>query len=209
MKENTIMIQKLHLLKTIRVLTIFSVMAFGFIAIVGTSSDDAKDLVDYEFEKEAEFELPAVVAEKKVSSDNSSLFEAEENDCNTTTIQAELNKIEDEIKDLDKIKIKKLTLNYVKVDYTASWTPSTIQDLTCYLVVRGEKSTVLSETAINNPSGSQTLNLTDAQKEVINYYLSNRDKSFEYCVECANADNIDEYTVNYFAEIGVTIKGEF
>jgi hypothetical protein len=202
------MIQKLHLLKTIRVLLIFSVMAFGFIAIVGTSSDDAKDLVDYEFETDAEFELPAVVAEKRVSSDMFGLLAAGD-DCGATTINAELNKIEDEIEDLDKIKIKKVTLDYMKVGYTASWTPSTIRDLTCYLVVRGEKSTVLSETAINNPSGSQTLSLTDAQTEVINYYLSNRDESFEYCVECANADNIDEYTVTYLVDIGVIIKGEF
>jgi hypothetical protein len=202
------MIQKLHLLKTIRVLLIFSVMAFGFIAIVGTSSDDAKDLVDYEFETDAEFELPAVVAIKRVSSDDPTPS-AVGDDCGATTINAELEKIEDEIEDLDKIKIKKVTLDYMKVDYTASWTPSTIRDLTCYLVVRGEKSTVLSETAINNPSGSQTLSLTDAQTEVINYYLSNRDESFEYCVECANADNIDEYTVTYLVDIGVTIKGEF
>ena len=202
------MIQKLHLLKTIRVLLIFSVMAFGFIAIVGTSSDDAKKLVDYEFEKDAEFELPAVVAEKRVSSDNSSLFAAGD-DCDATTINAELDKIKDDIKDLDKIKIKKVTLDYMKVNYTASWTPSTIRDLTCYLVVYGPENAVFSETAINNPSGSQTLTLTDAQTEVINYYVSNRDESFEYCVECANADSIDEYTVTYLVDIGVIIKGEF
>lgn len=202
------MIEKLHLLKTIRVLLIFSVMAFGFIAIVGTSSDDAKKLVDYEFEKDAEFELPAVVAEKRVSSDNSSPFAAGD-DCDATTINAELDKIKDDIKDLDKIKIKKVTLDYMKVNYTASWTPSTIRDLTCYLVVYGPENAVFSETAINNPSGSQTLTLTDAQTEVINYYLSNRDESFEYCVECANADSIDEYTVTYLVDIGVIIKGEF
>lgn len=202
------MIQKLHLLKTIRVLLIFSVMAFGFIAIVGTSSDDAKKLVDYEFEKDAEFELPAVVAEKRVSSDNYTPS-AIGDDCGATTIKIELDKIKDDIKDLDKIKIKKVTLDYMKVDYTASWTPSTIRDLTCYLKIYGPKSAVVSETAINNPSGSQTLTLTDAQTEVINYYLSNRNESFEYCVECVNADNIYEYTVTYLVDIGVTIKGEF
>lgn len=183
-------------------------MAFGFIAIVGTSSDDVKDLVDYEFEKDAEFELPAVVAKKMVSSDDPTLFAAKD-DCGDTTINAELDKIKDEIKDLNKIKIKKVTLDYMKVDYTASWTPSTIRDLTCYLKIYGPKSAVFSETAINNPSGSQTLTLTDAQTEVVNYYFYNRDESFEYCVECANADNIDEYTVTYLVDIGVTIKGEF
>lgn len=195
-------------LKMIRLCFILAVMVLGFIAIVGTSSDDAKKVVSFDFEKEAEFALPPVNDTKNVSFDMVKSL-ASGAACNTTNIKSELDKIKDEIEDLDKVKIKSVRLEYIWASYTANWSPMAVTDMTCRLVIEGPRSGVFYETAINTTSGSQFISLTDAQKEVINYYLSNRNTDFTYCVECYNHDNISQYSVTYAVDIGVIIKGEF
>ena len=197
-------VSKGNLLKGLRKLGLLCVILIGFMAIVGSDSDDAKDLVNIDFEEEAEITLESVTVDE-----NLRIAAAAGDNCGTTSVKAELKKIEDDIEDLDKIDIKSVVLNYMTVQYVAQWFPTSLNSLTCRLTISGEKDTSIAEMAINNTSGIQTIDLTDEQKEVVNYYLKNRAEEFTYCVECDNDELINDYTVSYTAELGVTIKGEF
>jgi hypothetical protein len=127
--------------------------------------------------------------------------------CNTTSVAAELAKLEDEIDQLDEVDIDEVELNNVTATYTATWEPAAITTLTCRLTISGNRNTELEATAINSPSGVVSFSLTPEQIEVINYYLANRNESFAYCLECDNDEAIDTYRVTYSVEIGVTITG--
>jgi len=200
MKSN----QKKRVIKALRRFALLGVILVGFMAIVGSDSDDAKDLVDIDFEEDATIELAPVTADK-----NLRITSAVGDNCGMTSVKAEIKKIENDIDDLDQIDIDSVELRYITVSYLAQWIPASITTLTCKLVISGEKNTSIAEMGINNPSDMSTLELTDAQLEVINYYLSNRAKEFTYCVECDNDELIEEFNVIYTAELGVTIKGEF
>ena len=197
-------VSKNNVARGLRKLGLLCVILIGFMAIVGSDSDDAKDLVDIDFDEDTEISLESVTVTK-----DQFAASALGDNCATTSVKAELKKIEDDIEDLDKIDVESVILNYITVEYLAQWSPVSVDSLTCRLTISGEENTSIAEMAINNPSGSQTLNLTPEQIEVINYYLKNRAKEFTYCVECDNDALIDEYTVTYTAELGVTIKGEF
>jgi hypothetical protein len=201
-------IQKMKRVKGLRNLAVLGIILLGFMAVVGSSSDDAKDVakdvVDIDFEEDATITLPAVTADK-----NFRVAGAVSDNCGTTSVKDEINKIEDDIEDLDLIDIDSVKLRYITVSYLAQWVPDSIKTLTCKMSISGDQNTSIAEMAINNPSGSSTLELTDEQLSVINYYLSNRAKEFTYCVECDNDELITDYTVSYTAELGVTIKGEF
>jgi len=200
MKSN----QKKRVIKALRRFALLGVILVGFMAIVGSDSDDAKDLVDIDFEEDATIELAPVTADK-----NLRITSAVGDNCGMTSVKAEIKKIENDIDDLDQIDIDSVELSYITVSYLAQWIPDSITTLTCKLVISGEKNTSIAEMGINNPSGMSTIDLEDAQLEVINYYLSNRAKEFTYCVECDNDELIEEFNVIYTAELGVTIKGEF
>jgi len=200
MKSN----QKKRVIKALRRFALLGVILVGFMAIVGSDSDDAKDLVDIDFEEDATIELAPVTADK-----NLRITSAVGDNCGMTSVKAEIKKIENDIDDLDQIDIDSVELRYITVSYLAQWIPASITTLTCKLVISGEKNTSIAEMGINNPSGMSTIDLEDAQLEVINYYLSNRAKEFTYCVECDNDELIEEFNVIYTAELGVTIKGEF
>ncbi len=197
-------VSKGSVLKGFRKLGLLCVILIGFMAIVGSDSDDAKDLVNIDFEEDAEITLESVTVDE-----NLRIAAAAGDNCATTSVKAELKKIEDDIDDLDQIDIKSVALRYLDVEYAAQWFPSSLSGLKCSLTISGEENTSIAEMAINNPSGYQRLDLTAEQIEVINYYLKNRAKEFTYCVECDNDDLINDYTVRYQAELGVTIKGEF
>jgi len=197
-------IQKKGMVQGLRNFAVLGVFLLGLMAIVGSSSDDAKDVVDIDFEEDATIELAPVTADK-----NEQIASAVGDNCGTTSVNAEIKKLEDEIDDLDQIDVKSVELKYITVEYLASWFPASIKTLTCKLTISGDQDTEIAEMAINNPSGTSTLTLSDEQKNVINYYLNNRAKEFTYCVECDNDDLITDYTVTYNVDLGVRIKGEF
>lgn len=197
-------IQKESIVKGLRGLAVMAVCLLGLAAIVGSSSDDAKDLVDIDFEENATIELAPVTADK-----NERIAGAVGDNCDTTSVNAEIKKLEDDIDDLDKIDVKEVDLRGITVTYLAQWFPAAITTLTCKLTISGDQDTEIAAMAINNPTGTSTLTLTEEQKNVINYYLSNRAKEFTYCVECDNDEFITDYTVTYEVEMDVKIKGEF
>lgn len=197
-------IQKNGVVKVFRNFALLCVFLVGFMAIVGSDSDDAKDLIDIDFEEDATITLPAVTVDN-----NLRIASAVGANCGVTSVKDEIKKLEDNIDDLDLIDIDSVVLRYIMVSYSAQWVPSSITDLTCKLAITGDQNTSIAEMAINNPTGESTLELTQEQEDVINYYLSNRDKEFTYCVECNNDELISEFIVSYTAELGVTIKGEF
>lgn len=190
-----------------RMACIFLVMILGMFLFTACGSDSAEDLVrdvvDLDFDEDAEIELDDVTSEKTVDLAASAVVDG----CGTTSVAAELAKLEDEIDDLDKVDIDDVELNYVTATYTATWEPVAITTLTCRLTISGTQNTELEATAINRPSGQISLSLTPDQRDVINYYLSNRNEPFDYCLVCDNDDAIDTYRVTYSVEIGVTISG--
>ena len=197
-------IQKKGMVQGLRNFAVLGVFLLGLMAIVGSSSDDAKDVVDIDFEEDATITLPDVTADK-----NQQIVSAVGENCNSTSVKNEIEKLEGEIDDLDKIDIDSVELRFITVSYLAEWNPSSIKTLTCKLTINGDQNTEIAEMAINNPSGTSTLDLTDEQESVINYYLSNRSEVFTYCVECENDEFITDYSVTYSVDLGVTIKGEF
>ena len=197
-------IKKKGMVQGLRNLAVLGVFLMGLVAIVGSSSDDAKDVVNIDFDEDATITLPDVTADK-----NQQIVSAVGDNCDSTSIDNELKKLEGEIDDLDKIDVDSVELRFITVQYLAQWYPSSIKTLTCKLTINGDQNTEIAEMAINNPTGTSTLTLTDAQTSVINYYLSNRSKVFTYCVECENDELIDDYSVTYSVDMGVRIKGEF
>jgi len=199
-------VSKDSVVKGLRKMGLLCVILIGLMAIVGSDSDDAKDLVDIDFDEDTEITLESVTVTK-----DQFVASALGDNCATTSVKAELKKLEDDIEDLDQINVKSVVLNYISVNYRANWSPVSVDSLTCRLTISGEENTSIAEMAINNNNkpGIQTFDPTPEQIEVINYYLKNRAKEFTYCVECDNAALIDDYTVTYEADLGVTIKGEF
>jgi hypothetical protein len=196
--------QKKGMVQGLRSFALLGVFLLGLMAIVGSSSDDAKDIVDIDFEEDATIELAPVTV-----TENERIASAVGDNCDTTSVNAEIKKLEDDIDDLDKIDVKSVELKYITVEYIASWFPDSIKTLTCKLTISGDQNTEIAEMAINNPSGASTLTLTDEQKNVINYYLKNRAKEFTYCVECENDALITDYSVQYLVDLEVKIEGEF
>lgn len=197
-------IQKKGMVQGLRNFAVLGVFLLGLMAIVGSSSDDAKDVVDIDFEEDATIELAPVTADK-----NEQIASAVGDNCGTTSVNAEIKKLEDEIDDLDQIDVKSVELKNITVQYLASWFPASIKTLTCKLTISGEQDTEIAEMAINNPSGTSTLTLTEDQENVINYYLNNRGQEFTYCVECDNDEFLTDYTVEYAVDLEVRIEGEF
>ena len=198
-------ISKAGPMRALRILGVICALAMGFMTLVGTSEDDAKKAagIDTSFDEDAEIELEPVTVEKTAAA---SIQQAGE-DCNTMTINAALEALEDEIDGLDEVDIESVELDYVSGTYTASWTPAEVTSFTCRLTITGTESTTIAETAVNGADGSIDATLTQDQIDVINYYLANRNETFEYCVECDD-EEIDSYSVTYEVDIGVVIEGE-
>jgi hypothetical protein len=207
-KEELAMISKAGSIKMLRVLAIGCAIAMGFMTLVGTSEDDATDAlgIDDSFNETAEFELDPVTVEKPGVLPASILAAGDE--CNTMTIDAALDAVKDDIEDLDKVDIKSVKLNNVQGSYTADWLPLT-KTFSCSLTITGSQDPItIAETVVNGLEGTiDDTTLTQAQIDVINYYLANRSEEFTYCLVCDDTD-IESYTVTYNVEIGVTIKGD-
>lgn len=183
---------------------IFLLMALGMFLFSACGSDSAEDLVrdvvDIDFDENATINLNELITGKASGSNP-------ENDCNMTSVAAELEKLEDEIDNLEDVDIDDVELNNVRASYRATWVPAEVTTLTCTLTLTGTRSTELEAHAINRSSGNMTFSLTPEQIEVINYYLSNRGEQFTYCLECDNFDAIDTFNVTYQVEFDVTITG--
>jgi len=201
------MILKTGTFKTLRIIAVLLVVALGFVTLVGTSEDDAEDaasdLVEINFDENADLELDAVTAEKPAEASTQAVGD----DCNTLTINQALETVEDAVDDLDKVKIENVKLRYVEGTYTAVWTPAAVGTFTCRLRIAGVQDTTIAETVINGGVGDLNNLLTEAQIDVIEYYLANRSEPFTYCLECDDAA-LDSYSVTFNAVIGVNIEGE-
>jgi len=198
-------ISKAGKFKTLRFFGVLCAIVMGFMTLVGTSEDDAKDLVDIDFNANAEFELEPVTVEKV----GGASIQATGDDCDTLTINEALAAVEDEIDDLDQVDIENVQLEYVEASYSdASWTPAENMSLSCSLTITGSQDPItIAETVINGASGEIDVALTTDQIEVINHYLRNRNEEFTYCVACDDTGGIDTYTVTYYIDINVSIDG--
>ncbi|PIE70722.1 MAG: hypothetical protein CSA22_06110 [Deltaproteobacteria bacterium] len=189
--------------RTFRLWGVFCIVVMGFLTLVGTSSDDAKDLVDINFEKDAVFDLDPITV-----SSRSGAFSvmAAGDDCGSTSINEALDRAN--IEDIDDVDIDSIKLEYLAGSYTATWKPSRISSFTCSVRVTGPAGDItIAETAINGRSGDLNDILTDDEISAINYYLRHRDETFTYCVTCQD-DDLNSYSVTYDLDLGVHIKGE-
>lgn len=194
-----------------RVASIFLGLTLGLWLLTACSSDSlqdlAKDVVDIDFDKDAEIKLDDLTAQKTVEVAPSAVVDG----CDSTSISSELALLEDEIEDLELVDVTNVELRYVDASYTATWDPAEVTTLSCALSITGittpTQTTVIGTTAINSSSDTISYSLTPDQIAVINFFLTNRNEQFEYCLSCENADDINSYNVTYSVEIGVTITG--
>jgi hypothetical protein len=199
-------ISKTGTFRILRIIGVFCAIGMGFMTLVGTSEDDATNAigVDDSFNETATFELEPVTVEKV----GATSIMAAGDDCNAMTINDALDAVKDDIKDFDKLDISSVKLEYVHGNYTATWEPGTVTSFTCSLTITGSQDPItIAETAINGSAGTIDDTLTQAQIDVINYYLAHRSEEFTYCLVCDDTD-IDSYSVTYDVEIGVRIKGD-
>ena len=204
-KEVKMILSKAGTFKTLRFLGIFCAIVMGFMTLVGTSEDDAKDIVDVDFDANATFELDPITVDQSVNT--LSIQAAGEANCGSLTINEALAAVEDEIEDLDQVDIDDVELRFVEGTYTANWLPDTVASFSCSLTISGSQPTItIAETAINGTEGPLNDILTEEQIGVINYYLSNRNEAFSYCVTCDDVE-LDSYSVTYNVDIEVTISG--
>ncbi|MEZ4576970.1 MAG: hypothetical protein R2875_02870 [Desulfobacterales bacterium] len=163
----------------------------GFMAIVGSDSDDAKDLVNIQFLKEEARNAGIGHSGRKSPHRGSGGGQLHYH----RREKAELKKIEDDIIDLDKIDVKVVVLNYITVEYLATDAPMSVNSLTCRLTISGKGyvrkwPSIIGKTDMNRARTNRS-----------DHYYLNRLK-VHYCVECDNDALIDEYTVTYTAELG-------
>jgi len=196
--------------KILRNVCLICVISFGLITILG-SGDAAEDLInefaDFNEEEDLDFQ-PLIVTE---SSGSGFGILAVNSECEETSINTVLDNAG--IEDIDNVSINSVTLEYLQVQYQASWEGTPIS-LSCEFSLTGDGGDItdLSSTDIvieGSASGWSDVTLNNEQIGVINTYLSNRDTTFEYCVECTDDPELDSYTITYYVRVGVTIDGDF
>jgi hypothetical protein len=201
-KEVEMILSKAGKFKTVRFLGVLCAIVMGFLTLVATSEDDAKDIIDIDFNANATFDLEPVTVDRAAVTS----IQAAGDDCDTLTINEALAAVEDDIEDLDEVDIDDVELQYVEGTYTATWLPEEVTSFSCSLTITGTNSTTIAQTAINGSGGSLDDTLTQEQRDVINYYLTNRGEEFTYCVVCDDTE-ITSYSVTYNVSIGVEIEG--
>jgi hypothetical protein len=200
------MISKTRTFEMLRILCILCAIGMGFMTLVGTSEDDATDAagIDDSFEGDVDMSLDPVTASK-----SSTLSIQADNDCKTITINEALEAVKDQIENYDKLDIKSVKLDYVGGSYTdATWTPLSVPSFGCQLDITGALGNIsVAEKTVNGGSGTLDTVLEQADIDVINDYLDNRNEPFTYCLVCTDAE-LDTYSVTYNVDIGVTVKGD-
>ncbi|MBT8352613.1 MAG: hypothetical protein KJO26_15450 [Deltaproteobacteria bacterium] len=188
--------------KMIRFLCVFCAILFGFLTLVGTSEDDADDIVDIDFDTDADLELDSITVNESVNT-LSSILAAGDANCGTTTINDALEAAN--IDDLDEVDIDSVTLNGASGTYTANWTPGTVTTFSCSATVSGSQADItVDETAINGSEG--TIVVSTDNLSALEYYLNNRDETFTYCVTCTDTE-LDTFSVTYDITLDVNIEG--
>lgn len=180
----------------------------AFVAFLGLGlwsgcdlADDVTDNFD-DFNTDATVEFPPLVAEE-----GNGKVGAAAPDCKTTSIMAELERAE---VDLDDVDIDEVDLTFLEAKYqNATWTPDTIEEISCTFTMTGHDTTVtVAETAVNGGSSSwEEVDVPADAVDMINYYLGNLEEEFEYCVDCGEVDT-DSHYVEYLVRMGVEISGE-
>ena len=200
-------ISKTGTLKTLRILGILCAVAMGFMTLVGTSEDDATDAagIDDSVEAEADLSLDPVTASKT----SSLSIQANGDECKTITVKEALDEVKDQIDNYDKLDIKSVKLQYLGGTYSdASWTPADVLSFGCQLDITGSLGSIsVAEKTVNGGSGTLDAVLEQADIDVINEYLANRNEPFTYCLVCTDAE-LDSYSVTYNVDIGVIVKGD-
>jgi hypothetical protein len=199
-------ISKSGKLKALRFLGVFCVIIMGFMTLVGTSEDDAKDTLGLtvDFDEDATLSLDSVTVNDTVNT--LSIQAVGDSNCGSTSINGALDAAN--IEDLDRVDIDSVDLNSLEGTYTATWEPDTVTSFTCSLTISGSQPDItIAETVINGATGVIDNLLTQEQIDVINYYLSNRDEVFSYCATCTGTDEIDTFSVTYDIDLDVNIQG--
>jgi hypothetical protein len=201
------MISKVETIKKLRMLGILCAIAMGFMCLVGCGEEAVTDAlgIDTDVNESAEITLdPVTTSFSSVSSIQAN------GDCGAMTIQQVVNEIEQNIgQDLDNIKDLSITVNDISGTYTASWEPPSEGPISYYLSITGTQSTDIAVTVIESNTGIITKGLTQDNRNAINYYLSNWNEPFDYCLSCYNTQNITFYSVTFEALVlGVQITGK-
>ncbi len=185
----------------IRFLCVFCAILLGFLTLVGTSEDDADDILDIDFDEDATLELNSVTVDEGVNT--LSIMAAGDTNCGSTNINAALDAAD--IDELDEVDIESVELNDVSGTYTANWTPDTVTEFTCTVTVSGSQADIIiSETAIDGDSG--TITVSSESYDELEYYLNNRNETFTYCVTCDDTV-LTTFSVTYDIELDVNIEG--
>jgi hypothetical protein len=191
----------------IRFVCVFFAVTLGFLTLVGTSEDDAKDAVDIDFNSDADLELDSITVDEGVNT--LSIMAAEDENCGTTNINEALDAAN--IDDLDEVDIQSVTLNGVSGTYDATWLPVTVESFTCSATITGSQpDIVVDETVINDIDGTDdgSIVVSEENLDAIEYYLNNRDETFTYCVTCTDVEGLTEFEVTYDITLDVNIEGE-
>lgn len=185
----------------IRLLCVFFAITLGFLTLVGTSEDDADDIVDVDFDTDADLELDSITVNEGVNT--LSIMAVGDANCGTTSINEALDAAD--IDDLDEVDIDSVELNEVSGTYTATWEPGTVTSFTCSVTVSGSQADItVDETAINGTEGNITV--SEENLSALEYYLNNRNESFTYCVTCDDTE-LDSFSVTYDITLDVNIEG--
>ena len=187
--------------KVIRFFCVFFAITLGFLTLVGTSEDDAKDAVDIDFDADADLELDSITVNEGVNT--LSIMAAGDTNCGTTSINALLDAAD--IDDLDDVDIDRVDLENASGSYTATWTPGTVSSFTCSATVSGSQADItVDETAILGATGA--VSIDEENIDALEYYLNNRNETFTYCVTCDDTE-LDTFSVTYDITIEVNIQG--
>ena len=192
------MIQRTSAIKFLRYLGIFCAITMGFYCIVATSEDDAEDA--------AAFDEDLTVASITVN-DTDGPQELYKNCEKEVSINGAA-----EAAGVDVSDIKSLKLNGLKARYKDVTTDPVDQPFSCTVTITqvdpvGDNNATLPTIDIDQASSEwSNVKLSDDNLSAINYYIANRDSSFDICVECdVDIGLIDTFTATIEVSFDVEI----
>ena len=170
-------IQRAGVFRFLRYVGIFCAITMGFFSIVATSEDDVEDA--------AAFDKDLDVASITVTD---AQLQSTYKNCEQ---EISLNGLADDA-GVDISNIKSVKLNGLKARYQNVILNPEVDDFSCTVTITqvnpaGDNDTKLPD--INVKVGSSEwggVALTDDNLSVINYYLANRDSSFDICAVCTD-----------------------